>query len=845
MNQKTAIIRAFSFLILTFFSISFLGAQQVTITGVVLDAHSKDPIPFANVYLKSDPSTGVSADFDGIFEITFDSKPDILEASALGYELLEIPYAGQKELKIELPASSFDLAEVVVTASGEDPAYEIMRRLVKNKKKNNRKEIPAYTCEVYNKMELDLVNITQAFKDMKINKPFGFVYEHIDSTTEEVPFLPMFISETLSDYYYQKDPSEEKEQIKAVKIVGEYENESVGKLLGIAEQDLNPYNNWIDLVDKKFASPTANNGHNHYRYYLVDSAFIDNKWCYQVQYFPKHKGINGFYGDLWVHDTTYAIKRIKMQLLGEGHLNFVEKLTMLQSYQTIDGDVWMPERDNILLTTTNITTPFIPSFMKKLNENAPGVQAKRITTYKNFSFDKEVVKEKVNQELGIMTDAFSKEDDYWLENRHFELDKAGETAYYLVDTIKDLPIIDTWKRISTTLFTGYMWGDYVDVGNFYSFFSSNDIEGFRPKFGLRTSTHVSKNWLVGGYASYGFKDKKWKYGFDFEYVLNKKKWSTIQLSYLDDYFPTPNFSRTFSVGGDGITSSYFARRPNIPFKLLAARHISASYFKALDWGLSFEITGINQRNRPLFNFDYKLDDDTTLNQYTTSEASIKLRYAYDEKFLKGSYERFSLGSDFPEVSLEYKKGFKDFLNGNIDYQRLELEVVDKLRWGAIGYTEWRLVTGKIWGKTPYLSMFIPVGNEGLIRNDRGFNLLTEYSFAADQYAYINFDHHFDGFILQLIPLFRKLRLRTVVNFRAMIGDMTAENRAANSLNLFENTTEDDAVRIQIPNKNPYMEASIGVENIMRFFRVEYVRRLNYGQLDSKNWGIRAGITFTL
>jgi len=694
-------------------------------------------------------------------------------------------------------------------------------------------------------MELDLVNITKGFKEMKINKPFAFVYEHIDSTTEDVPFLPMFISETLSDYYYQKDPSEEKEQIKAVKIVGEYENESLGKLLGIAEQDLNPYNNWIDLVDKKFASPAANNGDNHYRYYLVDSAFIDNKWCYQVQYFPKHKGINGFYGDLWVHDTTYAIKRIKMQLLGEGHLNFVEKLTMLQSYQTVEGGIWMPERDNILMTTTNITTPFVPSFLKKLNENAPGVQAKRITTYKNFNFDKEKVKEKVKQELGIMTDAFEKEDNYWLENRHFELDKAGETAYFLVDTIKDLPVIDTWKRISTTLFTGYMWGDYVDVGNFYSFFSSNDIEGFRPKFGLRTSTHVSKNWLVGGYASYGFKDKKWKYGFDFEYVLNKKKWSTIQLSYLDDYFPTPNFSRTFSVGGDGIASSYFARRGNIPFKLLSARHISASYFKALDWGLSFEITGINQRNRPLFNFAYKLDTDNTLSQYTTSEASIKFRYAYDEKFLKGSYERHSLGSDYPEVSLEYTKGFKDFLDGNTDYQRLELQLVDKLRWGTIGYTEWRLVAGKIWGKLPYLSMFIPVGNEGLIRNDRGFNLLTEYSFAADQYAYINFDHHFDGFILQLIPLFRKLRLRTVVNFRAMIGDMTDENREANALNLFENTSPDDAVRIQIPNQTPYMEASIGVENIFRFFRVEYVRRLNYGQLDSKKWGIRAGITFTL
>ncbi|MFT4761866.1 MAG: hypothetical protein ACI9LN_003849 [Saprospiraceae bacterium] len=846
MNKKIAIIRALPFLMLTIFSMSNLLAQKTVITGVVIDEHSKDPVPFANVYLKSDPSKGISSDFDGVFEISFDSLPDILESSALGYEILEIKYEGKNELKIQLSASALNLAEVVVTASGEDPAYAIMRNVVKRKKYNNRDKLDAYGCEVYNKMELDLVNITDGFKNMKLNKPFQFIFDHIDSTSEDVPFLPMFITETISDFYYQKDPQKDKEFIKGVKIVGDYENESVGQLLGIAEQTLNPYDNWINLVSKKFASPAADNGKNFYRYYLVDSAFIDNKWCYQIQYFPKHKGVNGFNGDLWVHDTTFAIKQVKLQLLAEGHINYVDKLTINQSFKMVNDSIWVPKRDYILLTTTNVTEPLIPSFFKKLNQSAPGIQAKRITTYDDFHFDKEKIKAKINEEQGVAEDAFKKEENFWLENRHVELDQSAETAYFLIDTIKNLPVIDTWKRITTTLFTGYMWGDYVDIGNFYSFLSNNDIEGFRTKFGLRTSTKFSKKFLIGGYGAYGWGDKRWKYGFDAEYVLNNsRKWETIQASYLDDYFPTPNFSRTFSVDGEGIASSYFARRGNIPFKLLGVKQAAVSYFKDFGFGLSMEVTGKHFWYDPTFNFEYNTGEDPVLETYKSSEASVKIRYGFDETYVAGSYERFSLGSNFPIVSLQYTKAFKDFFDGDTEHQRLELSVTDRFRVGRWGYTKWHIVTGKIWGKTPYLSMFIPVGNEGLIRNDRGLNLLPEYSFAADTYAWVNVDHHFEGFLLQWIPLFKKGRLRTVMNFRAIIGDMTAENRLANAANLYDKTDDMDAVRIRIPNQTPYMEASIGVENILRFFRVEYVRRLNYGELESKNWGIRAGITFTL
>lgn len=788
-----------------------LLSQDITIKGVVIDAHSKDPIPFANVYLKKDPTKGTSADFDGVFEVTFKEKPDVLAASALGYEILEFEYDGKTELKIELSSSATDLIEVVVKADKEDPAYALMRKLVANKPQNDPFGKDYYSCEVYNKMELDFINITDEFKNMKLNKPFRFVFDHIDSMSEDEPFLPMFITETLSDYHFQKDPKRYREIIKAVKLVGDYENESMGQLVGVAKQGLNPYDNWMDMVSKKFISPAADNGATYYRFYLTDSAFIDSKWCYQVQFFPKHKGMNAFNGDLWVHDTTFAIKRIKLQLLEEGHLNHIEKLTLLHSFQWVGDSVWMPERDNILITTNTLTEAFVPSFFKKLNEAAPGIQAKRTTTYKDYGFARKQTKEEMNVSQMVAPGAFGKEDVYWEKNRHTELGKNEQTARFLVDTIRTLPVYEAWKRISTTLFTGFMWGDYVDIGNIYSFFSVNNVEGFRTKFGLRTSTEVSKKFLVGGYGAYGFGDQKFKYGLDFEYVFDTKPWTTLQLSYLNDYFPTPNFSKTFSVGGDGIATSYFARRGGIPFKLLDVEHFSATVYREFKSGFSFQIGAVQQHYRPLFNFAYQPDSETTLTEYSSSEASFQIRYAFDEQFVAGSYERFSLGSRYPIVSLKYMQGFRSkSLGGDTDFRRLEMQINDNIRWGAIGYTNWRMIGGKIWGKTPYLNMFIPVGNEGLIMNERGFNLLTEYSFAADQYVWINLDHHFDGFLLQWVPLFRKWKIRAVANARAMIGDMSKENRLANNANLFEGTTEDDAVRIHIPNKTPYTEVSFGI-----------------------------------
>ncbi|MCR9289805.1 MAG: DUF5686 and carboxypeptidase regulatory-like domain-containing protein [Bacteroidetes bacterium] len=839
----------FQIVLFTFIIVLFstpLFAQSVTLTGKVLDAHSKEPVPFANVYVKANPTDGNSADFDGVFELKIDYQPDIIEISALGYDNLTWKFDGKTVLEFELEPASINLNEVVVKGSRkEDPAYALFKKVVANKPINDHEKVHAYGVEVYNKLELDLVDISEKFKDMRINKPFSFVFDYVDSTTEEKPFLPLFIAETISDYYFMDDPQKEKEHIKATKIVGDFENESFSELLGITEQKFNIYDNWIPIVGKKFASPISNKGTNFYRYYLVDSNFIDNKWCYQIQYFPKHGGINAFTGDFWVHDSTYAIKHIRLQIMDETHLNYIEKLSIVQYFDHVGDTMWMPKKDFITISTSKITEPFTGGLMKKLNENAPGAQAKRTTTYRKYDFEQIAVEEKIESEIGVSKDAFKKDDEFWETNRHEELSKSETTAYFLIDTIKNLPIIDKWQDILYAVYEGYVLAGPVDIGNFYTFYSNNQIEGHSFKVGLRTSENLSKKYWLGGYLAYGTKDRRWKHGLNFLYMIKVSPRQTIAANYWNDYFTSPYLKQDFSFSEDGFLSSHIFRRNNILYKLLSIRSFDASYYKEWKQGLSFKFGFASRYTEPQFNFKYNTGKETPKTSYILSEASVTARFAYKEKFLNGDFSRTSLGSPWPIFSLKYSRGLKDVFGGDLDYHKLEFRLTEKFKWGMWGYTNFSLLAGKMWGRLPYLNMFIPQGNESFFMNMSGFNLINEFTFASDQFVMATFDHHFDGLILQLLPLFKKWRLRSVANFRMLYGDMTPQNRIANEFNLYENTTENDPVRIMTPNEEPYMEVSYGVENIFRLLRVDMVYKLNYHSDLAPNWGVRMNLHFKL
>ena len=323
------------------YSISFCGySQQVVLTGKILDKETQEPLPFANIFVKNNYTVGATADYDGLYTLTLDFVPDTIGVSTLGYTTLFKKYIANSSpttLNFELDRSDVSLMEVVIKP-GENPAHPIIRKVIANKTKYDKNNLNSYGFEMYNKIEIDLDELTEKFKNRKIFKPFQNVFNNIDSTSEEKPFLPFFLSETVSDFHFQKNPIDKREIIKATKVSG-VKSDNLSQFLGGMYIQFNIYEDWVPLFQRQFLSPIAVSAFSSYKYYLVDSAFIENNWCYKIQFMPKRKGELTFEGDMWVVDSAFALKQISMKISKDADINFVRKVSIYNEFTEAAPDV--------------------------------------------------------------------------------------------------------------------------------------------------------------------------------------------------------------------------------------------------------------------------------------------------------------------------------------------------------------------------------------------------------------------------------------------------------------------------------------------------------------------------
>jgi hypothetical protein len=293
MWQKIKQSTSYLFLLILVFnaSISFSNAQNTKVSGKVVDAISREPLPFINVVFKG-TTAGTTTDFDGNYTVSTDKPSDSLIFTYIGYDRLavKIKRGETQQLNIGLNASTVALKEVVIKP-GENPAHAILKKVINNKPLNDREKLDYYQYEVYNKIEFDINNINDKFKKSAVIKPFKFVFDNIDSSNiAEKPSLPLFLSESISELYYRKKPKVTKEVIKATKVAG-VDNESVSQFTGDLYQNVNIYDNAILVFGKNFTSPVSDAGLFFYRYYLIDSMIVDGKYCYQIQFKPKRCGL--------------------------------------------------------------------------------------------------------------------------------------------------------------------------------------------------------------------------------------------------------------------------------------------------------------------------------------------------------------------------------------------------------------------------------------------------------------------------------------------------------------------------------------------------------------------------
>ena len=814
----------FTFVIALFITLN-AHSQQTKVRGVVIDGETKETLPFVNIVFKN-TTIGTITDFDGNYFIQSTTKTDTLEFSMIGYETVYkvIKRNTYQELNIELEPSDVTLNEIVVKP-GENPAWRIMRNIVAKKKENNPYRFEGYQFESYNKIQMDINNVDDKFRNRKVFNNFEFVFQFADTSAETgKAYLPMLISESVSDFYYQKRPFKKKEIIKATQISG-VENNSISQYTGQMYVDVNVYDNFFNLFTHEFTSPFSDFWKLTYKYYLLDSTYINGKYCYHISFRPRRKQEFTFTGEFWVHDTTFAIQKIKARISDGINLNYVNDLIVEQEFDYIDS-CWFLARENVFVdfNITDRTTGFFGrKYMSRRN-------IKINPKYPDNFFASDAPEESI-----VLDNSKTSDTTQWNQLRHVQLSEKEQDIYIMVDSVKNVPIFRSFVDIINLLTVGYYVHNWWEFGPYFKTYSFNPIEGHRIRFGGRTSNQFSTKLMLYGHVAYGTSDKMLKYRLGTLYMFNKLPRRALDIQYKYDIEQLGQSVNAFTE--DNILATILSRTPND--NLLMVNDFKINYEHEWHQGFANTFHVNYKRIYPSQKIPFENTAANTVVKYVQAlEFSVNTHFAYNEKFVMGEFERISLGSEYPTLDLKLVGGIQNKLKPGFEYFRAVAVVSHHFDINPFGEFQYKIEIGKLLGHVPFPLLKLHEGNETYAFDSYAFNMMNFYEFASDTYTSLYIEHHFQGFFLNKLPFLRKLKLREVLYGKGLIGQISDKNSRAMGILDFPATLTD-------VNK-PYFEAGFGIENILKVFRIDAIWRFSYlDKPDVVPFGIRAKIQIIL
>lgn len=810
-----------SFLVLA--GITEISAQYTKIRGTITDEVTGEPLPFVNIFFKN-TSVFAQTDDKGKYFLETRYAKDSLNISYVGYlpQTIKIKKGVYQVVDIQLKPDVVQLKDVIVKP-GENPAHRLLKKVIKNKEINDNRNVESYSCEIYNKLQIDLNNIDEKFKQKKILKPFEFIWENLDTNalTGKV-FLPVLISETVSDFYYKKNPKEERELIKANQVSG-IRNESITQFTGQMTHSFNIYDNFMTFYEKGFISPISDLGLLYYRYYLTDSLVLDGHWCYNISFKPIRKQERTFTGDMWIADTIFAVKKIKMKLNPEANLNFITGLAASYEFKEFNDSIWFLSQEEVL-ADFNITE----------TDKIKGFFGHKTAFYRNYKLDyKPSTLKEQNVDVWVSDSAINYGKAYWDTIRPEKLSVKEEKVYKMVDSIKNVPLYRTFVDIINLMVNYHYELGKFDIGPYYTLYSFNEIEGNRFRIGGRTNKYFSKKYQHSGYIALSDKEHSFKFGLGSTVIFDKLPRRAVGYYVRHDIEQLGRSISSFNT--DNILTSILKRNPNYKLGMIN----QATMFYEHEWwqGFSNKITFNHLR---VYSTPYiplikvRGNDSTIYDKVIASEFTLQTHYAYKEKFIVGELQRVKVRTKYPVFDLYLTYGAKNLFNSQNDYLKVNLSVSQSVNLSPFGIFKYLLETGRIFGSLPYPLLELHKGNETYAFDANAFNMMNYYEFVSDKYVSITAEQHFQGFFLNYIPLLRKLKLREVATFRGLIGSLDERNH--NYMRFPDGLTDV---------KKPYFEAGVGIENIIKVIRVDAMWRLSHLDHDRiEIFGLRASLQIT-
>ena len=836
-------------------------AQSFTsASGIVKDSITGEPLPFVSVYF--DGSTiGAMTDDNGTFTLQNNQGYTKLAAASLGYDTKFIdlkPGKKNDNLEVLLKPTAFEISEVVVKPKREkytrkdNPAVEHIKKVIAHKNDNRIEAKPGYQTEVYEKLSLSLDNFNPNLDKNKFLKKFKFIKNYLDTSEfNGKPILTVSVRENLSDFYYRKSPKAEKTIVRAKRMQGiDKTLDDGGGITSNLEEifkSINIFDNNIPILLNRFVSPLSSTlATTYYHYYIMDTLDVGGDKCVDLAFVPANSESYGFTGRLYITlDGNYAVKKVLLNTPANINLNWVDKLRIEQEFKQMPDSTWVLDQENT----------FVNFYVVKGTQQ---LYAHQLRNYDNYNFNVQNA-DSVFGLLGalhVLPEATAQPDTFWTHNRPIPLKEKEDALKDLLGQLRKVPAFNAIIKTAEILITGYIPTandkkvTKFDFGPMNTTFSANHLEGFRMRVGGMTTANLNPYWFASGYLAYGTNDRKIKYNLKLTHSFTKKEYHEGEnpvnnLSFIQEYdVYTPGQDFLFT-SKDNIFVAWKVGEPVT--KMQYIRKSVLQYEKEWLNGLTWKSWIMNQNNEAAGTLQYiKRDESGNLyhiKDFTTSEIGTQLRFAPGERAYNGRSGKesvFNLSKDAPVFKLSHQLGIKGVLGGDYNYNHTEISAEKRIWLSSFGHIDAQIKAGKVWDKVPFPLLILPNTNQSITIQPEAFHMMNALEFVTDQYVSFNATYYLKGWILNRIPGIKWLRLREVLSFNMIYGGLTDKNNPTLTPGLF--LLPDGT---QPLGSTPYMECSVGLENIFKILRIDYYRRLTYlDHPDIKKGGIRIALRFT-
>ena len=825
-------------------------AQELKLRGRVFDKQTKEAISFATVAIVGG-KISTRTDDQGNFNLTVPNNAVQVRVSYVGYTSYNLPLAsGNTFFEVGLQGEN-QIEEVVIKrpklkySNKNNPAVELIRQVIDHRDQNRLKGQQFAEFEQYEKVSLGLSNLSAKFKNKKAFKNYQFLFQKDDSAATEKYILPAFIEEKVSKVYYRNDPKKTKQYViaeqKAEFDPKFVDNEGLSNYFNKLYDKVDIYDNNISLLTNQFLSPIANSAPTFYRYYITDTIKTAKPYLVELSFFPRNKSDFLFQGKLYVTlDGQYAVQGAKMKVSDDINLNFVRDLDIELAF----------DKDNVdkyFLSKSSLSIDF------SVSKKGSGIRGNRIVHYKDYvngvqRADSVYTGQEVVKVANIAPKTPEARASYWSTLRHEPLSTDERNIYHNIDTLQTMPSFRRFMDVAALVLSGYKQAGPVEIGPVNTFYSYNPIEGLRLRIGGRTTEQLSTKFFSEAYAAYGFNDKKWKYFVSGTYSLNNKSVYKFPQHYI-----RASFQKDTKIPGQNLE---FVQEDNVLLSFKRGENESYLYNDTykLEYKAEFQnhlsvMAGLTKWTQtPAGVIKYQIVPDFgapyLINKLNNTEVSVGLRWAPKEEFYQGKLYRTPIYNKYPVLTFNYAAGLKGVLDGENTYHNFTAGIFKRFYLSQFGYADMNVDGTYIVGSNvPYPLLTIHRANQTYAYQLNSYNLMNFMEFISDHHASVNLQYYMNGFILNKVPLVKKLQWREVFSFKGVYGGLRDENNPTynNKVYTWQTNKDGDISSFAFGDK-PYMEASVGLANIFKVLRVDYVKRLNY--LDHptvSDWGIRARI----